>query len=404
MIRNSKVKNKMKMKHLSLYIHIPFCVRKCDYCDFLSAPADDATKEAYVQALLLELESYADSVLAERKVKTVFIGGGTPSVLEEGQIVRILYKIKTVFKLEPGCEISMEINPGTVDKFKSVCYFDEGINRLSIGLQSADNLFLKRLGRIHTYEEFLATYDAVRQAGFRNVNIDLMSALPGQSVRQYLEGLRKVVALSPEHISAYSLIIEEGTPFFDKYNNNCDLLPDEQEDREMYEGTKEILAEAGYERYEISNYAKTGFECKHNIVYWERGDYLGIGLGSSSLIDNIRFKNECNLKKYIKAWISGAGESARQKDREVLTVQAQMEEFMFLGLRMMRGVSEEAFRRVFGQTMEEVYGRPISKMLNQDLLYRRSSERSAASEPGDYIALTDKGIDVSNYVFEHFLF
>lgn len=394
----------MKIKQLSLYIHIPFCVRKCDYCDFLSAPADDATKEAYVQALLLEIESYKDSPLAQREIKSVFIGGGTPSVLKVGQTVRILDKIKTVFRLHPDCEMSMEVNPGTVDNIKSGCYFNEGINRLSIGLQSPDDDLLRTLGRIHTYEDFLRTYDAARDAGFQNINVDLMSALPGQSVRQYCEGVVRVAGLLPEHISAYSLIIEEGTPFFDKYNNDSNLFPDEQSDREMYEQTKEILRGNGYERYEISNYAKAGYECRHNIVYWQRGDYLGLGLGSASLIDNVRFKNECNLNGYITAWKGGKGAQVQMQEREVLTVQAQMEEFMFLGLRMMCGVSERVFFRTFRETMQDVYGNQIEKLLNQDLVMRRMKEQPSGTETDNYIALTDKGIDVSNYVFEQFLF
>lgn len=385
-------------KRLSLYIHIPFCVRKCNYCDFLSAPADEETKEAYIQALLLEIESYRESAFSERKIATVFFGGGTPSILSGEQIVRVLDKIRSVFKLMPDCEISLEMNPGTVDIEKSKCYFNAGINRISIGLQSPDDALLRTLGRIHTYEQFLRTYDDIRVTGFRNVNIDMMSALPGQDLDTYCRGLEKVTSLSPEHISAYSLIIEEGTPFFEKYHNRCDLLPDEQDDRDMYEQTKIILQQFGYERYEISNYAKAGYECRHNIVYWECEDYLGLGLGSTSMTDHTRFKNKCDLKEYIHAWKNGDGKTVQGAECEVLTRNMQMEEFMFMGLRMMRGVSAGKFKEKFGTSLAQIYGPQTEKMIKQGLLCRRNVQGQ------DYLALTRKGIDVSNYVFEQFLF
>ena len=385
-------------KYLSLYIHIPFCVRKCNYCDFLSAPADEETKEAYIQALLLEIESYRESELSQRKIATVFFGGGTPSVLKAEQITRVLDKIRSVFELLPECEISLEMNPGTVTKEKCECYFNAGVNRVSIGLQSPDDGLLQTLGRIHTYEQFLQTYDDVRVSGFQNVNVDLMSALPGQDLSGYIEGVRKVTSLSPEHISAYSLIVEEGTPFYEKYKNECNLFPDEQEDRVMYEQTKEVLKEFGYERYEISNYAKPGYECKHNMVYWKCEDYLGLGLGSSSLINNIRFKNVCDLKEYICAWKSGNGISVQRLEREELTRRMQMEEFMFMGLRMMRGVSERRFEEKFGDLLQQIYKKPIERLVEEKLLY------NSRKTDGTYWALTEKGIDVSNYVFEQFLF
>ncbi len=394
----------MKKKNsLSLYIHIPFCVRKCYYCDFLSAPADEEAKEAYIQALLLEIESYRETELSEREVKTIFFGGGTPSMLLARQITSVLDKIRGVFYLSPDCEISMEMNPGTVTKEKCECYFKTGINRISIGLQTPDDELLKTLGRIHTCDQFLRTYDDVRVAGFENVNIDLMSALPGQSVEQYCCGLEKVTSLSPEHISAYSLIVEEGTPFYEKYHNNCDLFPDEAQDREMYERTKEILGQKGYERYEISNYAKRGFECRHNIVYWECEDYLGLGLGSASLIDRIRFKNACDLIKYTNAWENGKGAEVTRLEEEILSRKAQMEEFMFLGLRMMRGVSGQKFYETFGIPMKQVYGEQIERLIGQGLLCYKSPG-AAAADRRESLALTDKGIDLSNFVFEQFLF
>lgn len=389
----------MKMKQLSLYIHIPFCVRKCNYCDFLSAPADETTREVYMQALLSEIEELKGSPVAERDVKTIFIGGGTPSLMTEAQTEKLLDKIKDVFLLTPDCEISIEVNPGTVTREKSECYFKNGIHRISIGLQSPDNALLKTLGRIHTYEEFLKTYAYVRAAGIQNVNIDLMSALPGQTAEQYCNGLKAVAELGAEHISAYSLILEEGTPFFEKYNSARDLMPDEEEERDMYEKTGDILKQYGYERYEISNYAKKGYECRHNTVYWRCEDYLGLGLGSASLVDGVRFKNTCDLKEYMHAWKSGEGKSVQRREEEVLTENARMEEFMFLGLRMMKGVSEERFLAECGKSMQAVYGDRIKKLLGEKLVCYRDGDKNRR-----YLALTPFGIDVSNYVFEQFLF
>nr|MBQ8252926.1 oxygen-independent coproporphyrinogen III oxidase [Lachnospiraceae bacterium] len=385
----------MKKNDLSLYIHIPFCVRKCLYCDFLSGPADARGRDAYMQALLLELESYRNHPLAKRNITTVFIGGGTPSLLTEEQIEALFAKLKDVFFLEEDCEITIEMNPGTVTKQKIDCYLKVGINRFSIGLQSPHDALLKTLGRIHTYKQFLETYHMLRAAGADNINIDLMSALPGQTVQMYCEGLRKVLELSPEHISAYSLIVEEGTPFYEKYNNKCNDLPGEEEDRLMYECTGEILHDAGYERYEISNYAKEGFSSRHNSVYWERGEYLGIGLGSASFTDRCRYKNTSNLKEYIDAWNAGNGASVQRMEEERLTGEDEMEEFMFLGLRMMKGVSGEKFCEQFGVMPEEVFGSEIEKLIQQRLIQR--------DVESGRISLTKSGIDVSNYVFEHFL-
>lgn len=385
----------MKNKDLSLYIHIPFCERKCLYCDFLSGPADARLRDTYVQALLLEIESYRNMPLAKRNITTVFVGGGTPSILTEEQMTAVFEKLRDVFVFRNDCEITIEMNPGTVTGEKTKCYLKNGINRVSIGLQSPDDELLKRLGRIHNYQQFLDTYQMLRAAGVKNINIDLMSALPGQTVAMYCDGLQKVLELEPEHISAYSLILEEDTPFYEMYNNGRILLPDEETDRLMYERTGEILHKAGYGRYEISNYAKAGFECRHNTVYWERGDYLGIGLGSASLIGHCRFKNTSDLNVYTEKWLAGNGAEVQRMEEEQLTEKDEMEEFMFLGLRMMRGVSKAKFRRQFGQDIQAVYGDIIEQLMKQELL--------ACSDDGSRISLTKKGIDVSNYVFEQFL-
>ena len=392
-------------EELSLYIHIPFCVRKCGYCDFLSAPADEKARDRYVQALLMEIERYRGTETADRKIKTLYIGGGTPSTLSVKQLECIMQKIKCTFNFYGDIEASLEMNPGTASKEKCRALYQMGINRLSIGLQSTNDMELKTLGRIHSYEDFLNTYTWCREAGFQNINVDLMAALPYQTAESYTTGLRKIIRLAPEHISAYSLILEEGTPFYQKYNSGCYPLPDEEQERLMYRETEQILAQAGYERYEISNYAKKGYACRHNLVYWQGGDYLGLGLGSSSYMDGVRFHNTTDFNTYVN-------QGAYIEDREELSVQAKMEEFMFLGLRVMAGVSGTEFEKRFGKTMEDVYGDVLRKHEEEGLLQiERTEDRkeAAAAEPAkgktniEKVMLTTKGVDVSNYVFADFL-
>ena len=396
-------------EELSLYIHIPFCVRKCGYCDFLSAPADEKARDRYVQALLMEIERYRGTETADRKIKTLYIGGGTPSTLSVKQLECIMQKIKCTFNFYGNIEASMEMNPGTASKEKCRALYQMGINRLSIGLQSTNDMELKTLGRIHSYEDFINTYTWCREAGFQNINVDLMAALPYQTVESYTTGLRKIIRLAPEHISAYSLILEEGTPFYQKYNSGCYPLPDEEQERLMYRETEQILAQAGYERYEISNYAKKGYACRHNLVYWQGGDYLGLGLGSSSYMDGVRFHNTTDLNTYVN-------QGACVEDREELSVQAKMEEFMFLGLRVMAGVFGTEFEKRFGKTMEDVYGDVLRKHEEEGLLRierkearKEDRKEAAAAEPAkgktniERVMLTTKGVDVSNYVFADFL-
>lgn len=390
---------------LSIYIHIPFCMKKCCYCDFLSAPAGEETQEEYVHALLKEIE-YWGSMLSKARIKSVYIGGGTPSVLREELIKEVLCKLKEAFpdmnrdigreknpyRKEPerkAPEISIEVNPGTVTEDKLKAYKQAGINRISIGLQSADREELKLLGRIHTYEDFLETYHMARDQGFANLNVDLISALPGQKLESWQGTLEKVLALEPEHISAYSLMIEEGTPFYETYSGHQELLPDEETDRAMYALTKDMLQKAGYERYEISNYSRKGKECLHNMVYWQRGNYLGLGLGSASMIENVRFRNTTSLEDYVNCWTA---DKEKNMDIQRLSQKEQMEEFMFLGLRMIKGVSVKEFEAVFGKSIFRVYGKQIEKYKEQHVL-----------TVGERIALTDRGLDVSNLILADFL-
>lgn len=276
-------------RKLELYLHIPFCIRKCSYCDFLSFAADESLKERYAGQLIEEIHAKS-AAFADREISTLFIGGGTPSILKAESLAEIMAAVRADFALAADCEATIEANPGTLTADWLETCRAAGLNRTSLGLQSADDGELRTLGRIHTWEQFLASYGMVRRAGFENVNVDLMSALPGQSLASWERSLREVTALEPEHISAYSLIVEEGTPFCERYSGaGAKLLPDEDTERAMYRAAKEILGQAGFERYEISNYAKPGRACRHNIGYWTGEEYLGLGLGASSYVDGWRF-------------------------------------------------------------------------------------------------------------------
>ena len=387
-----KKKKAEPKKPLGLYVHIPFCVKKCNYCDFLSAPADDATKKRYVDALCKEIEGYK-ALTKDYELATIYFGGGTPSILEVSFIEQVLSVIRKCFAVAVTAEITLEVNPGTVTKEKLLKYRELGINRLSIGVQSAKEKELALLGRIHSFEDAKNTVQWAGEAGFDNISMDLMSALPGQSLADYMENVEAVLSLNPEHISSYSLIIEEGTNFYELYAEGKEIesdLPEEETDRAMYAYTKQRLAEAGYERYEISNYAKPGFESKHNSSYWTGTEYIGVGLGASSLFTNARYHNETDLTTYIKEVEEGKDVRC---EIERLVLEEQMEEFMILGLRRMRGVSREEFQKRFGRPIETVYGSVLQKLKKQGLL----------TAEGDRIALTELGIDVSNQVFVEFI-
>ena len=385
---------------ISLYVHIPFCLRKCRYCDFLSAPQTDIDRERYVKALIREIKTQKDCP-AGRPVDTVFFGGGTPSVLSADQIGRIIDALREVFLILPDAEVSLETNPGTADFEKLSAFKEAGINRLSMGVQSMHDEELRLLGRIHTADQALEAFKTARAAGFDNINIDLMSALPGQTFDSWADSLRQAVEWRPEHISAYSLIIEPGTPFSALYDaGELPPLPDEETDRKMYHYTREYLAQHGYGRYEISNYALKGRECRHNSGYWTGHPYLGFGIGAASYVNGARFSNITDFETYSvemeKAGIPAEIEQVYGKVRteiHSLTEQEKMEEFMFLGLRMTAGVKTSDFASRFGKSLDEVYGDVIRRHLAQGLLQRTP----------EGFCLTERGIDVSNYVMADYL-
>ena len=377
-------------KELELYLHIPFCVSKCKYCDFLSAPSGEEQRQIYVERLCRRIRYWSDVIHNYGyEIVSIFVGGGTPSILTEAQITQVFEAVHESFPIREDAEITLEMNPGTDVKDKLPVYRELGINRLSMGLQSADNEELKCLGRIHTYEDFRRVYQWAREAGFTNINVDLMSAIPGQTLESYEDTLRKVADLEPEHISAYSLIIEEGTPFYERYGEgrHAEELPDEDIERQMYVRTGEILEDYGYHRYEISNYAKDGYECRHNLGYWDRKEYLGLGAGASSLMDHIRWKEPDHIGPSTGLVLEEREDFTRLRRKE------EMEEFMFLGLRKINGVSEYDFYKSFRVSIDEIYKESIENLIKEGLLVREE----------DRIRLTDRGIDLSNYALSQFL-
>jgi len=373
----------MMNKTSMIYVHIPFCVKKCDYCDFTSFVCDEESKRAYFESLYRQIEIESESV-ENLSIDSVFVGGGTPSSVNEKYIYKLFEKLRDRFNVSDDPEITIEVNPGTVTKEKLSVYKEAGINRISIGLQSTDDAELKLLSRVHDYEGFLHSYELVRNAGFENVNIDIMSALPTQTRSSYINTLKRVVSLKPAHISAYSLIIEEGTPFYERYKDGKDL-PDEETDREMYHDTKAFLKENGYERYEISNYAKPGFECKHNTGYWTRKPYLGFGIAAASFYDENRYLMHSDLKRYI--------EGDFEKEVTKLSKDDAMAEFMFLGLRLTSGVSKKKFEETFSLSIYDVYAKEIAELTKEGLLI----------DEKEVLYLTDFGLDVSNVAMAKFL-
>lgn len=339
---------------IGVYVHIPYCLKKCRYCDFCSIPVDE-TAGRYRSALETEIALSKDRYPGER-VKSVFFGGGTPTVLPAEDLCAILGAIRNTFAVEPDAEISIECNPKTIgfDGLKRL--FDAGFNRLSIGLQATQNDLLSRIGRVHTYEEFLVTYAAVRDAGFTNINVDLMHGLPGQGQADYLDAIRTVAALEPTHISAYSLILEEETPLYDDVMHGRETLPDADAVADMEDAGMDLLDALGYRRYEVSNFAMSGFECRHNLIYWHNEPYLGLGVAAhSSMVEDgfwVRFSNERSIPAYLKK--IGKGKLPRA-ERIITNTFEQMFESVMLGLRLVKGIDRAAFSDRFGCDVIETY-------------------------------------------------
>ena len=378
------------MERFGIYIHIPFCVKKCSYCDFVSFCSDEKTWEQYTNAVVCEIEN--KKIENPKKVTTIYIGGGTPSLIPEKYIVKIINTVKSRFKIEELAEITIEVNPGTVTEKKLVAYKNVGINRISIGLQSAEDRILKLIGRIHNYQTFLSTYNLTRNIGFENINVDLMLAIPTQTKEELLNTLNKVIELKPNHISLYSLIVEENTEIKKALEVGKLEYVDEKVEREMYWKTKRILEKNGYFHYEISNFAKRGFESKHNMDCWNQEEYIGFGIAAHSYINNKRFSNISNLEEYIK----NINEENFEKNIELhenQTKQDKMKEYMMIGLRKIDGISISEFERRFRISPLFYFRFEIDKLVKENLL----------EVDLDYIKLTKKGLDFANIVFEEFI-
>lgn len=374
---------------LGLYIHIPFCVSKCKYCDFNSYKLNLEKKRKYLKALQKEMEFYREEVVG-KNIETIFIGGGTPSILNENEIKFLFDEIKNNFNIKKDAEITMECNPGTLTLEKLKVMKDCGVNRLSIGLQAVQNQHLNYIGRIHTYEEFEKNYKQAKEVGFENINIDLMYALPNQSREDWMESLEKVVKLNPTHISAYSLILEEGTELFNMYERKEFKLLDEDTDIEMYKYTINYLKSNGYDQYEISNYAKKGYECKHNILYWKCKNYVGLGASASGFLNKTRYNNLCDLDEYEEIIYSG---KKPLEWEEKLSIKDEIEESIFLGLRMNEGIKFEDFLEKYNFNFKEEYKNEINKLKNMELIQVND----------EFMALTQKGREISNSVFVEFI-
>ncbi len=387
-MKNDQEKN----KSIELYFHIPFCVRKCLYCDFLSF-GDGRFRQDYLKALAQETEMHAEEC-REMTVSSVFFGGGTPSILEPAELEPVFGALRRSYRLAEDCEITVECNPGTVTKEKLDFYRKMGVNRLSIGLQSARDEELRRIGRIHTRRQFLETWEAAAAAGFTNCNLDIMSALPGQSMEDYRETLDFLVSLdpAPKHVSAYSLILEEGTPLEKMVREGTLTLPGEDADRAMYEETGKALRNMGLERYEVSNYAVPGYECRHNLGYWTGVPYLGLGLGASSYFGGCRYKHTDKMEAYL------ADPAGTRLEEQILSEADRMSERMILGLRLIRGICAEDFAEEFGRTLKEAYGEIIERHTREGLLTTEKDENGRS-----FLRFTEKGLDLENYVLSDFV-
>ena len=377
-----------------LYIHIPFCQRKCQYCAFVSREGSESETGAFAELLLEEMLLAARESARHQTLDSVYFGGGTPSLLPSKQVARLLERAARLFGLTGKAEITLEANPGTVDRRRLADFRSAGVNRLSLGVQSFKDQMLASLGRIHTAQEARDAFSAARGAGFDNIGIDLIHALPGQTLDMWRADLEQGLALDPEHISIYGLTVEEGTPFAVRYGEDSPLLPDEDLAADMYECADRILTSGGFEHYEIANFARPGRRSRHNSGYWRRDGYLGLGAGAHSYLKNgeygLRFGNTSDLEEYASSIGSGTlprGEKTRLSREDALA------EFMFLGLRLSEGVARSDFEQEFGVPLGQIFGREIEELVAQGLLLADSHG----------IRLTTRGMLLSNLVFARFL-
>ena len=388
------------MKQIGLYVHIPFCKSKCSYCDFVSYSSKEELIEEYIKWLCYEIREVGEGIKLDIQnkltdnvvVKTIYIGGGTPSFIDSKYITKILETIYKNYNVEPNAEITLEINPGTVDKEKLIEYKNSGINRLSIGTQTSNNNLLKMLGRIHTYEEFEETYNKARKVGFNNINIDFMIGLPNQTLEDIENMIKEIKKLQPNHVSVYSLIVEDNTPIKEKIEKGILKLPNDELERKMYWTIKNKLESLGYKHYEISNFSIPNYESKHNLDCWKQGEYMGFGVSAHSYIDGARFSNIDSIEEYIENY-----KNNKQENNFILhekqNMKSKMQEYVLLGLRKIDGISCSTFEEKFGKDIFDVFEKELTTLMQKDLI---------TAENG-YIKLTNKGIDLANIVWEEFV-
>lgn len=380
------------MKQLGIYIHIPFCKQKCYYCDFTSFSNCEDKIERYVTALKKEIKYQSKKVNEEIQINTIYIGGGTPSFIDAKYIKEIIETIKENYEIDSNAEITIEVNPGTVNKQKLKSYKRSGINRLSIGLQSSNNELLKEIGRIHSYDEFLNCYNLAKEVGFDNMNVDLMIGLPNQEIKDVEESINKIIKLEPKHISLYSLIVEKNTKIEKMLNKKILTLPEEDLERKMYWKAKKMLEDNKYIHYEISNFAKAGYESKHNLNCWNQEEYLGFGLAAHSYYNNIRYCNINNLKQYLENI-----ENEKYLENVIIcekqTQEEKKKEYMLLGLRKLQGVNIQEFKNKYVDNPIYLYRKQLEKLVDEELLEIDLNE----------IKLTDKGLDLANIVWQEFV-
>ena len=376
-------------KSIGLYIHIPFCKAKCFYCDFNSFACMEDFIPAYFDALKKEIELYKDR-LRGYTIKSIFIGGGTPSCVDHRYINELMSQCSQNFCIEENAEISIETNPGTLTEEKLTNYNLLGINRISMGLQAWQDRLLKKIGRIHDNHVFVENFNQARKAGFKNINVDLIFGLPSQSKQDWVETIRNILDMQPEHLSCYSLKIEDDTAFGRQLEAG-ELIPVEDElDREMYYAAKEMITGSGYEHYEISNFAKPGYRCKHNLIYWKAETYIGLGAGAHSYLEGKRFNNIAPVVEYIDYLKGGSVPSG---GFEIIGREEEISEYMILGLRLTDGIDIHEFRDRFNRDLFELYGEQIKRLSGKNLLKFQE----------DKIMLTSKGLDLANEAFIEFL-
>ncbi len=376
-------------RSIGFYIHIPFCKSKCHYCDFNSFAGMEDYIKPYFKALKHEIESYEEE-LRGCTVNTIYIGGGTPSSVDASYIYEVINTCAGKFNLRKGMEISVEANPGTLSYDKVLDYRDVGINRLSIGLQAWQSHLLRYIGRIHSAGEFVESFELARKAGFENINVDLMFSLPGQSINDWHYTLERVAGIEPEHISCYGLKIEEGTPFGERLDSGELILIDDESDREMYYLAIDILRKKGFKHYEISNFAQPGFECGHNLIYWNAEPYIGVGAGAHSYFQGKRFNNLYKINDYISALSRQEGPS---ENVQIIDRKESIKEYMILRLRLIDGIDADEFEKRFGENIFKLFARQFDRLLKRGLL----------ESDGKLIKLSPLGLDLANQVFLEFI-